>query len=75
MGTRRLSLILALAVASGCTAPRAYERETLATRRMQLDDEGGEPFLVRGVMRAREEGHVHGGAATGGGGGGGCGCN
>lgn len=74
MGTRLLALTIA-ALVSACTAPHAYERETLASPRMQLDDEGGEAFLVRGTTRAREEGHVNGGAATGGGGGGGCGCN
>ena len=73
MATRLLALTILLA--SACTAPRAYERGTLASPRMQLDEEGGDAFLVRGVTRAREEGHVNGGAATGGGGGGGCGCN
>lgn len=67
--------MLVLLLASACAPPRAYERETLASPRMQLDEEGGEAFLVRGVTRAREEGHVGGGPSSGGGGGGGCGCN
>ena len=61
--------------ASACTPPRAYEREALASPRMRLDAEGGETFLERGLSRAREEGHVGGGAGSAGGGGGGCGCN
>ena len=70
-------MLLVIAVASGgCVPPRAHERETLGSGRMRLDDEGGEAFLVRGVTRAREEGHVGGGpAGAAAGGGGGCGCN
>lgn len=77
MGSRLLALILVCAAAvSGCVAPRAYEREALGSARMRLDDGDGEAFLVRGVTRAREEGHVGGSAgAASAGGGGGCGCN
>ena len=59
---------------SGCARVAPYERSTLASGRMQLDDAPGETFLVRGLTRAREEGHVGAGSSSAGGGGG-CGCH
>lgn len=71
-----VALAALVALGAGCTPPRAFERETLGSARMRMDDEGGEAFLVRGVTSAREEGHVGGGATgSASGAGGGCGCN
>lgn len=60
--------------AGGCARVAPYERMTLATTRMRLDDPPGESLLVRGLWSAREEGHVGAGSNTAGGGGG-CGCH
>lgn len=70
-----LAMLALAAGAAGCTNVCAHERGTLASARMRLDDPGGEAFLVRGMVRAREEGHIGSGSGSSAGGGGGCGCN
>jgi Domain of unknown function (DUF4266) len=56
--------------APGCTAVHAYERETLAQPRMQLDPDPEATLLEQHVYTYRE-----GSSGGYGGGGGGCGCN
>ena len=79
MATRALALsclcVFVALAAAGCGTVCMHERETLASARMRLDDPSGEAFLVRGMVRAREEGHIGAGGGGAAGGGGGCGCN
>lgn len=64
------ALALGSAWAIGCTTVRAFERETLAQPRMQLDPDPEATLVEQHVYTYRE-------GSTGGygGGGGGCGCN
>jgi hypothetical protein len=73
MDALRIALV-ALAL-SGCANIAAYERETLASRRMSLDGDPDEVALEQTRIRTREEGRLSGAGGAGGNGGGGCGCN
>jgi hypothetical protein len=69
--------LVALALVStvgGCAEVAAYDRETLASRRMALDPDTGETALLVTRRTIREEGVIgmSGGSSIAGGGG--CGC-
>lgn len=71
----RFAPLLLLAL-SACAEVAAYDRETLASARMQLDPDPDDAALVAARRRTREEGNVTGGAAgSSTSSGGGCGCN
>ena len=66
---RALTLSVA-AMATGCAGTQAWERESLAKRKMQLNEDPEAVLLEQHVYQYRE-GSVGGYGA----GGGGCGCN
>ena len=73
MKTWTLALALGLTL-GGCAEIAAYERGTLASKRMALDEDAGEASLALTRRSIREEGLIGvsgGGSMTGGGG---CGC-
>ena len=65
-----LSLALAVAGATGCATVPPWQRERLAARGMQLDDDPLAAELAAHTHEVREG--ASGGASAGGGG---CGCN
>jgi hypothetical protein len=68
-------LFAALSGATACASVPAYERETLASERMQLDADEGEAAMISTRRRTREEGVIGSGGVGASAGGGGCGCN
>lgn len=72
-----LRLALLLALGSSCAQVQPWQRETLASARMQLDPDPDDRMLVDSRRQTREEGSIN---ATGSSGsssaaGGGCGCH
>jgi hypothetical protein len=73
MKTWTLALLLGVTL-GGCAEIAAYERETLASKRMALDEDTGETALGLTRRSIREEGLIGVSGAGSMTGGGGCGC-
>lgn len=71
---RLLAFVLCL---SGCAEVQPWQRETLASARMQLDPDPDDRALVDSRRQTREEGQINAAGSSGSANsaGGGCGCH
>lgn len=73
----QLRFLLAALLFQGCAEVQPWQRETLASARMQLDPDPDERMLVDSRRQTREEGQINASSASGSANsaGGGCGCH